>query len=144
MNFNEYQTWVGTKSRTPSACSVVGLCGEAAEVDDLADAAPLMRAAGHVADDMKKVLWHGKTLDRQKLKGELGDVLWYLADIARANGISLQEVANFNVEKINARHPTGFSIESAQAAEQKKAESLSAWRCHRCGGEASDHINGEC
>lgn len=122
MNFDEYQTWVGTKCRTELACSVVGLCGEAAEVDEHVDASRLMRWAGRVADLMKKVLWHNKPLDREKLVGELGDTLFYLTDIARQNGIPMSEVAQFNVDKINARYPTGFSLEAAALAELKKLQ----------------------
>lgn len=102
--FNEYQDWVGTKCKTPVECSALGLAGEAGEVVDL----------------LKKVWYHGKTLDKQALKLELGDCLFYLADLARQHDISLQEVADGNVDKLNARYPTGFNIADAQAAEAKK------------------------
>jgi NTP pyrophosphatase (non-canonical NTP hydrolase) len=102
--WNEYQEWVGTKNRTPVECSVMKLAGEAGEVIEL----------------YAKHLYHGKTLDIEKLKLELGDVLWYLADIGRRHGISLQDIAESNVAKIEARYPTGFSIEAAQLAEPKK------------------------
>lgn len=102
--WDEYQAWVGTKCRTPVECSVMKLCGE----------------AGEVAELYGKHLYHGLTLDKQKLKLELGDVLWYLTDLARRNGIPLSEVADANVRKIEARYPTGFSIEAAQLAESLK------------------------
>lgn len=102
--WNDYQAWVQTKVRTPVECSILGLAGEAGETVDL----------------LKKVLYHGKSLDREKLKLELGDVLFYLADIAEKYGIPLSEVAEGNVEKIDARYPTGFSIEAAQQAELLK------------------------
>lgn len=119
--WNEYQAWVGRKCNTDLACSVMGLAGEAAEVDEHADARSLMRQAGTVVDMLKKVLFHGKPLDSKKLEGELGDVLFYLTDIARQNGLTLRGVMQNNVDKLDARYPDGFSIEAAQQAELLKA-----------------------
>ena len=39
---------------------------------------------------------------------ELGDVLWYLAVAAKAAGLTLDEVAAKNVDKLRARYPEGF------------------------------------
>ena len=35
--------------------------------------------AGEVCDEAKKVAFHGKDMDRDKLIHEMGDVLWYYA-----------------------------------------------------------------
>ncbi len=107
-NWDEYQAWVGTKCRTPVECSIMKLAGEAGEVTEL----------------YAKHLYHGKVLDVEKLKLELGDVLWYLADIARRHNIPLSEVAAANVDKIEKRYPTGFSIEAAQEADRQKQRDL--------------------
>jgi len=37
---------------------------------------------------------------RQDLKGELGDVLWYLTILARDLGLTLDEVAEYNNKKL--------------------------------------------
>lgn len=39
--------------------------------------------AGEVADYLKKVVGHGHALDRETLRDELGDCLWYLDGLAR-------------------------------------------------------------
>ena len=41
-----------------------------------------------------------KTIDRERLVEELGDVLWYLSTVAKQEGISLSEVAAANLEKV--------------------------------------------
>ncbi len=67
--------------------------------------------AGEVADKFKKVLRDkdGKitSLELEEIKKELGDVLWYLAAISRDLGISLSEVAEGNLEKLESRYQRG-------------------------------------
>ncbi len=41
--------------------------------------------------------------DREALKYELGDVLWYLAQIATELDLSLDEIAQANLDKLKAR-----------------------------------------
>lgn len=70
---------------------VLGLCGE----------------SGEVAEKFKKILRdkNGELLEEDKLEvaKELGDVLWYVATIARYMGFSLDEVAEGNIEKLQSR-----------------------------------------
>jgi len=40
---------------------------------------------------------------RQEIKKELGDVLWYIAQIATELGLSLDEIAVFNIKKLESR-----------------------------------------
>lgn len=60
--------------------------------------------AGEVVDELKKVHFHAKPYDREKLLRELGDVLWYLAELATAHELSLQDIAHANLEKLRKRH----------------------------------------
>lgn len=64
--------------------------------------------AGEVADLIKKHIGHGHPFDKAKLTRELGDVLWYVGAIARTVGVTLEEVAIANIEKLRARYPNGF------------------------------------
>ena len=41
--------------------------------------------------------------DREEIKKELGDVLWYLSQVSAEMGLSLEEVAQANVEKLFSR-----------------------------------------
>lgn len=46
-------------------------------------------------------------LDRDNLKKELGDVLWYIAVIARHFDISFDDLAKANLEKLASRKARG-------------------------------------
>lgn len=65
--------------------------------------------AGEVADLVKKWVGHGHERKLDLLKKELGDVLWYVADIASIHGMKLSDIALLNIEKLRERYPDGFS-----------------------------------
>jgi len=97
MTFNEYQKEAQKTAIYPAIMGnnflypVLGLCGE----------------VGEVAEKFKKLLRdHGGILDenkKQEIKKELGDVLWYIAQISTEIGLSFDDVASFNVEKLRSR-----------------------------------------
>ena len=71
----------------------------------------LTSEAGEVAGKVKKIFRDkGGVIgeeDRADLKSELGDVLWYLAQICTDLGLSLQEVAEENLRKLARRQDAG-------------------------------------
>lgn len=71
----------------------------------------LIGEAGSVITELKKNLRDGKayTNYNNKLKEELGDLLWYIATIATENNIKLEEVASNNLLKIKDRFDLGQS-----------------------------------
>ena len=69
--------------------------------------------AGEVADLVKKSLFHGHKVDQENIKKELGDVLWYMTQLARLVGITLEDVAAANIAKLKERYPDGFSVEAS-------------------------------
>lgn len=71
--------------------------------------------AGEACDLIKKVVFHDKPLDRDKLIKELGDVRWYLEFLCIALGTTIEEVQFANNAKLVERYPTGFSAEAANA-----------------------------
>lgn len=103
MTVNEYQKLAMTTlnpalSRQDVLINgVMGLCGESGEVIDL----------------VKKHLHQGHPLNREQLIKELGDVAWYLAEIATALDVSLEEVLDGNIQKLKARYPQGFSVDNS-------------------------------
>ena len=44
---------------------------------------------------------------KQDVKAELGDCLWMISEIAHQQGVSLQEVANYNINKLADRAKRG-------------------------------------
>ncbi len=97
MNFEEYQSAAGRTALYPRRLSNL-------EYPTLA----LAGEAGEVANIVKKIQRdHGGELTdevRAKLKDELGDVLWYISACADELGLTLGEIAEFNVNKLAKRH----------------------------------------
>jgi NTP pyrophosphatase (non-canonical NTP hydrolase) len=71
----------------------------------------LANEAGEVAGKIKKIFRDRSgvitSADREALKGELGDVLWYLAQVCTELEISLDEVAEHNLKKLFSRLERG-------------------------------------
>ena len=97
MNFNEYQTEASATALYPNRLAnleypTLGLAGEAGEVANIVK--KIQRDHGGVTTDEV----------RAKLKDELGDVLWYISACADELGLTLHEIAEFNVNKLAKRH----------------------------------------
>lgn len=108
MTINEYQKLAMTTlnpnldKKDILINGVMGLCGESGEVIDI----------------VKKHLAQGHDLDRDKIIKELGDVAWYIAEIATVLDVELEEVLTLNIEKLKMRYPEGFSTEKSLNREE--------------------------
>jgi NTP pyrophosphatase (non-canonical NTP hydrolase) len=67
--------------------------------------------AGEIAEKVKKIIRdkQGKISDgdKQELAKEIGDVLWYLAVFAEQLGVSLEDIAQQNLDKLQSRKRRG-------------------------------------
>ncbi len=100
MNLNEYQEKARSTAIYPSIDNnitypTLGLCGE----------------AGEVAEKVKKIerdqggIWSN---DNQKdIMKELGDVIWYVANVASEFGLELEDIAQGNIDKLSSRKERG-------------------------------------
>lgn len=100
MTFDEYQKESRKTAKYPNIGNnfvypTLGLCGE----------------SGEVAEKIKKVLRDKNGFVDEATKAEvakeLGDVLWYLSQIASELGLSLEEVASQNIKKLFSRLERG-------------------------------------
>lgn len=71
----------------------------------------LMGEAGEVAEKVKKILRdkNGEATDedRKELAKELGDILWYINSVGDYLGLSLEDIAQANLEKVLSRKERG-------------------------------------
>ncbi len=95
MTFKEYQKHALTTASEDKPLEfyhrVLGLVGE----------------SGEIAEKVKKLIRDGdgqpESLDKDDITKELGDVLWYIATIADYLDISLEDIAQANVDKLADR-----------------------------------------
>lgn len=69
--------------------------------------------SGELADLLKKQLYQGHAIAREKMIEELGDVLWYCALLSKALDIPLSEVAERNIEKLRKRYGDKFNAQKS-------------------------------
>ena len=74
---------------------------------------------GELATTVKAHVFYGKALDQRNVAEEVGDALWFLQLVATAAGLSMDDVATANVEKLRARYPHLYSNEAALARVDK-------------------------
>jgi len=100
MQLSDYQRLSRRTATYPAAGEnmaypTLGLCGE----------------AGEVAEKVKKTIRddHGVLTDerREALGAELGDVLWYAAQVATEAGLDLDEIGTANLDKLLSRQERG-------------------------------------
>lgn len=100
MSLDEYQTEASEFAfyEHDLLYPVLGLNGEAGEVAEKVK--KLMRDKEVFTEDGETDIDHD---DKQAIAYELGDVLWYVANIANDIDYSLEEIAVMNLEKLNDR-----------------------------------------
>ena len=107
MDFSEYQR----------KAAVYDCFSKPEKLDNLSEAGFLEKVlglsgeTGETADKVKKIIRDKQGAYTEEDKGEivkeLGDVLWYLAGIARYLGVDLETVAKGNLAKLEDRKKRG-------------------------------------
>ncbi len=99
MELAEYQSLSRRTAEYPReawlAYPALGLCGEAGEVAEHAKKA-IRDDDGHVSDER-----------RAAMAAELGDVLWYVAQLASELELELEQIAQANLAKLRSRQQRG-------------------------------------
>jgi len=98
LTFEEYGLLAGATDSGFSLAHKFGLAGEVGELFEI-----------------WKRIERGdyQPVEETMILDELGDILWYVAAIARDYGYTLQEVADYNIQKLRARYPDGWSVEDS-------------------------------
>lgn len=100
MNFDEYQKEAKVFADYPNIGNnifypVLGLSGESGEI------------ANKIGKIMRDGLDIKDTKFRDKIKEDMGDVLWFLSQIGIELNISLEDVARYNIKKLESRKKRG-------------------------------------
>ena len=111
MELNEYQRLANQTDQQPESGKI--------EADPRSIMVPLLGMAGEVGEllgEHKKWLRDGDSykLFPERVKEELGDLLWYLSNVATKHGLTLEEVADFNLAKTGRRWETVGAVRSTR------------------------------
>ena len=98
MNLREYQ----------EACKKTAKKFESDEKEILTWGLGISGEAGDVASCIKKTFAHDND-QKQGLRENIGDTLWYAAMICNFFGWDMEEVLRENIEKLKKRFPEGFT-----------------------------------
>lgn len=80
--------------------------------------------AGEIADEIVKDISKEEKVDNLELRGELGDLCWYVAAIATQHDIQFGATLLANVEKLSRRYPGGGYNSSDSKSRSDKASIL--------------------
>lgn len=53
-------------------------------------------------------MYQGHAFDPDHMMGEVGDLLWFIAEYCTAKGWSLDDIMRMNIDKLKERYPEGF------------------------------------
>jgi len=121
IDFKRYEEFVDavTSNSSKDFVSLADRMGEldrqGANIERLLTAAVGISAeGGEFTEIVKKMVFQGKPWNednREHLKIELGDVLWYVAQACMALEIDFDDVVKTNIKKLEKRYPGGsFNI----------------------------------
>ena len=101
MTFKEYDDFAKTTAIYPEDKKVIysafGLAGE----------------VGEIMEKLKKIITAGGDIqnmdnaNKEEMKKELGDVIWYMSALSRDLGFNLEDIAKKNLEKLSSRKERG-------------------------------------
>lgn len=99
----------------------------------------IVKEGGELLAEYERWVYYGRPLDLQRVKDELGDVLWYAALVCNACGVSLEAVMEGNVRKLMQRYPEKYDDQRERERDRTaEAAAVAAPVCSTCRGSGSD------
>lgn len=62
--------------------------------------------------------YQGHEFDKHHAMSEISDLLWFIAEYCSAVGLNLDDVMQYNIDKLIARYPDGFTEEKSLHREE--------------------------
>lgn len=69
--------------------------------------------ASEILDVYKKNLAYGKPLDVVNIGEEIGDLMWYTANLVNILGLDMESILDVNIKKLVSRYPDKFDRDKA-------------------------------
>lgn len=57
--------------------------------------------------------FQGHDLDIHHVFSEMGDCMWFMAELATSIGFKLEDICEYNIEKLKKRYPSGFDADKS-------------------------------
>lgn len=108
MTFYEYQdkaarTQNGKLNRNQRLNhALFGMCSEVGEIHGL-----------------YQKMFQGHPLNFSEVLDEVGDLMWFISELCDVLGVTMDDVAARNIEKLEERYPDGFDAEKSVHREEK-------------------------
>jgi hypothetical protein len=84
----------------------------------------MMTELGELVDSYKKHYAYGKELDMINVMEEMGDIMWYWANMCNITGINAEASLQVNIDKLKARYPEKFNEELAVNRDLEKEREI--------------------
>lgn len=115
MEMNQYQAKAMETCVEKSANTAYMLTGLTAEVGEINDKVAKWIRKGYARLDNNYLVFNTCDINERnaytvELVKELGDVLWFVAGLATRLGVSLEDVAQMNIEKLASRKQRGVIV----------------------------------
>jgi NTP pyrophosphatase (non-canonical NTP hydrolase) len=125
MNPTEYQKQ-SMRTRCPQNEVVTKFTGEEnlKRVQVLHGIVGLTGEVGELASAIEKFAWYNQELDVANVIEELGDVLWYIAEICEGLNADLGKIMELNINKLKTRYPDKYTDNNAKEVNRNRQQEM--------------------
>lgn len=105
---------------------------------------------GEVCDIIKKREFHGRNIPVEDIKKELGDVMWYVANLCNTFHFSIEDVIADNIQKLTKRYGDVYQSSIEEMQSMTTLTPTGKIVCNKCGSydvkyiDAGPHIKAVC